>query len=452
MRCISMYCVRLRSLGDVLYSLALTITVYAWSCLVVFLFSCLGLHCLILLYLILYRFVLQFEKFADVVGVAARAQKRDVQESLVSLADTIAAGAVSTNATWPFYTLPLFEARAANTRKQARLEMISVANVVSLKNRKDWEKYSLEKIEWVYESHLYLNKHGNRSWTPPSEDDFQSVIGAYTPDGVVPQENPPESYYMPMWAHSPAPYTFDMINVDLNSLPDFRSTIKAVLELEHFTLSTKVMPFISEDAYTTEEHEDFHSEVSGVQVEHPHSYVIHPIHVIPGDKESEIVAVLIGLVAWDVSLRNLFQKGASGILAEIRNNCNQSYTYELTGADAILLGEGVYHEPKFESMEIVYDLSWNSDRSVANRDGHCLYTMVSHTADIAKDIPQVRANISLSICRRPSLTHIHKRTLSISYPLSRLSLLSFYSTSFQHLSSRGATIHQHPRSLQLSLR
>lgn len=71
-----------------------------------------------------------------------------------------------------------------------------------------------------------------------------------------------------------------------------------------------------------------HSKETGSQIDHPHSLVFHPIHRDPDNYESDIVAVTAAGFAWDASLRNLLPSNVNGIVAEILNNCNQSYTYE----------------------------------------------------------------------------------------------------------------------------
>jgi hypothetical protein len=322
-------------------------------------------------------YLLQYEKFARTIGVAAVSQQRDITESLFTLGDTISAGAIADKATWPFYTLPLFEAHALHTRTQARFEAVAIANVVPVEDREAWEDYSIRHVDWVVESHLIDATASNTTPDFPSTDSFQPIISAITPDGIVPEHNSSEPYYMPLWSYSPAPHTYGLVNVDFNSVPDYHDIIKAVIALKSQTLMTRVRPYVSSAAYSKEEHDAFHSKLPDSISEHPHSFAYHPVNAYPGNKTSKVVGVLLSAVAWDVSLRNLLPKGVEGIIAEIRNNCNQTYTYELIESDAFFRGEGALHEDAFNDMEIEIDLTWTKDPVVLAQPGHCLYSMVS---------------------------------------------------------------------------
>jgi hypothetical protein len=320
--------------------------------------------------------LLQFEKFARIIGVAAVSQQRDVTESLFTLGDAVSAGAITDKATWPFYTLPLFEVHALHTRQQARFEVVALGNIVPLEDREAWEEYSAQNIGWVIEGHVIDSRVGNFTPVFPSLDFFRPNITAMTLNGTVLQENPNEDYYVPLWSYSPAPHTYGMVNVDFNSIPDYHDVMKAVIALRSQTLMTRVRPYVSAAAYSKEEHDAFHSKLPESLSEYPHSFAYHPVHEFPGDKTSNVVAIIAASIAWDVSLRNLLPKGVEGIIAEIHNTCNQTYTYELVESDAFYRGEGALHEPEFDHMEIKIDLAWSTDPKVLAEPGHCIYTMV----------------------------------------------------------------------------
>jgi hypothetical protein len=179
-----------------------------------------------------------------------------------------------------------------------------------------------------------------------------------------------------------APRNYATYNWDaVHSLPDFISMILAMLELKNETVFCGVRPYAGDAAYDMEEHSAFHSTLKNSNISYPHSFVGHPIHMIPGDYNSEIVADLGGGFAWDYALRNLIPEGVVGIIVEIDNSCNQSFTYQISGPDAFFIGDGGQHEKKYENMKVIRSLSLHTHPNFTTTPGHCYYSMVSEIKD-----------------------------------------------------------------------
>ena len=138
-------------------------------------------------------------------------------------------------------------------------------------------------------------------------------------------------------------------------------------------------PYPDVGAITEEEHTAMHSSRSNSNPNFPHSFLITPVHKIPNDSESKIVAYIGGGFAWDFALRFLLPDNVEGIIVEIKNSCNQSSLYELVGYDAFYLGENATKEPKYENMEVVRDLSFGTHPNFTSTPGHCRYTIVSNS-------------------------------------------------------------------------
>ena len=175
-----------------------------------------------------------------------------------------------------------------------------------------------------------------------------------------------------------APRDYGVINWDIiNSLPDFYAATMAVRMLKNETLITGVRPYSSDTAFAKGEHDALHSQLNNSETTFPHSFIFRPIHLIPGDADSEIVAHVGGGVAWDFALRNLLPVGVEGILVEIYNNCNQTYSYMIEGPDAYYIGEGAKHEQKYNDMKVVRSLSLHTHPNFTSTPGHCYYSIVS---------------------------------------------------------------------------
>lgn len=163
----------------------------------------------------------------------------------------------------------------------------------------------------------------------------------------------------------------------INTIPDFTSRSEAMIKLKNETLITPVQSYNSNTAYKSDEHDALHSKLKNPNFAIPHSFVAYPVHKIPGDYNSEMVAVVDGVFAWDFTLRNLLPVGVDGIIVEIKNNCNQSYTYEIEGPEAYFVGVGGMHDPKYNSMGTMRKLSVKSHPNFTATPGHCYYYMVS---------------------------------------------------------------------------
>lgn len=172
--------------------------------------------------------------------------------------------------------------------------------------------------------------------------------------------------------------TYYSINVDsFASTPISLEMGKAIFELKNETLFSAFRPFTQSSSNTVAEHNAMHSARPNSDINYPHSYIGTPIHEIPNDTQSRIVAHVGGLFAWDFALRFLLPTNVAGIVAELRNSCNQSSLYALDGHDAFYLGKNATKESMYDKMEVVRDLSLSTHPTFTTTPGHCQYTIVS---------------------------------------------------------------------------
>jgi hypothetical protein len=163
----------------------------------------------------------------------------------------------------------------------------------------------------------------------------------------------------------------------INSFPDFFARVQAMNVLKNETVVTPVRPYSTATTFEKSEHNAFHSQFNGSEVSFPHSFISHPIHSNPGNYESEIVAFVDAGFAWDYALRFLLPEGVDGIVVEIENNCNQTFSYRIAGPDAFYIGEGAIHEKKYSDMKVIRSLSPHTHPNFTTTPGHCYYSIVS---------------------------------------------------------------------------
>jgi hypothetical protein len=96
----------------------------------------------------------------------------------------------------------------------------------------------------------------------------------------------------------------------------------------------------------------------------------------PSNSSSDIVGQVNSGIALDASLLNLLPEGVEGIITVIKNNMNQSVTYEIIGPDAVFLGNGDLHEEAYDDMKVDVDLALHTNPAYLTTPGNVLYRMV----------------------------------------------------------------------------
>ena len=186
--------------------------------------------------------------------------------------------------------------------------------------------------------------------------------------------------------HQPSPtasLTYFSINVDAGaSVRDSVGLTRAVFALKNESVFTPVRPYTTSATTSQEEHNALHSTLVNSDISFPHSYISTPIHAIPNDAESKIVATVGGLFAWDYALRNLLPDNVDGLIVELRNTCNQTSMYELVGYDAFFLGENATREAKYNEMEVFRDLTLSTHPNFTTTAGHCQYSIVRNAFEM----------------------------------------------------------------------
>lgn len=70
------------------------------------------------------------------------------------------------------------------------------------------------------------------------------------------------------------------------------------------------------------------------------------------DKDKKVAAVFMCFIYWRTYFRGLLPSGSDGIVVILQNTCNQTFTYEVDGAEVWFLGRGDLHDPKYEDRGI----------------------------------------------------------------------------------------------------
>lgn len=117
---------------------------------------------------------------------------------------------MGTNASWPFVTIPAFEALAARVMEQTGSETMTMIHYVMEEQRDEWETYTQQNgAKWIEESYRYYENEA---------DAARSSISPFITgnDFGVPTEGPAPGYnlYAPVWQNSPLWFINGVVNYD----------------------------------------------------------------------------------------------------------------------------------------------------------------------------------------------------------------------------------------------
>eukprot|EP00934_Nitzschia_sp_Nitz4_P005403 Nitzschia sp. Nitz4//scaffold296_size27349//382//4345//NITZ4_008196-RA/size27349-snap-gene-0.39-mRNA-1//1//CDS//3329546261//5393//frame0 len=319
------------------------------------------------------RFIDAFDKFGDAVGQSARLHQKILRNSFKMLADTLAVDAVNSGTPFPYYNNDYYEIHAGIALNHTGAEFVTVFPLVEEEERETWLNYSTEyHSEWARAGHMI--KYGNLDRL--DESNYVPAMLQHTEEeGWVPDDEWYE--YWPMWLYSPPPVQYGAVNWNLINVPDYENIITAMRVLDGEALISPVRKSVSTGtAFTEEEHDQMHSRLkTGSSSDYPHSFVWFPIYEKPDNTSSKLVATLGAGFAWDVSLRDLLPEDVKGVIAVLSNNCNQTYTFEISGSDAFFLGYEDLHESKYDWMMHYSELSLLSHPLSDETHGHCEYSL-----------------------------------------------------------------------------
>ena len=138
----------------------------------------------------------QFTDFANqVIGVYQINAKRII-EAYQGFSVQFSAFAIGANLTWPFVTLPAFEAQVDALVEQTGAKTMGVVHLVSEEDRPEWEKYTIANQGWIQES---LDFRGSNETAPPIVPHIWNSFSG--PDAYLPAEGIAENFdsYAPLW-------------------------------------------------------------------------------------------------------------------------------------------------------------------------------------------------------------------------------------------------------------
>jgi hypothetical protein len=248
--------------------------------------------------------------------------------------------AVQHNEHFPHFSVPSFEAKANSARRHAGFEAVIYAPIAT--DIKEWFTFAQNSRGWIDDSKIWydiLQPGLNRS-LEPSAPTLADVVWDYNDDGSLSPKKG-RGIFVPSLHTSPPPINNGQIyqNVDLFSHSEYRAVTVASVKLSDAVFSRFDNSFALEsDRILGEQqhqsvHDAFHPTTLFNRMVHPHSIAVQPVYLYNGVEgaKNKIVGYLVSFISWDYFLSELLPDKVFGIVAVLRNSCNQTKTYQLNG-------------------------------------------------------------------------------------------------------------------------
>jgi hypothetical protein len=250
--------------------------------------------------------------------------------------------------------------------------MISYSPLVTSENRAAWEDHAVAKQGWIQEGvDLSPDLHEGYDLTVAniSKDIFRFSDG----DTGVPVLQDRDGadfgpgHYAPVWEQAPAPHDPSIVNFDLLSHPVFNRVYHGMWETR--------LPVMSE----VTDLNFFYGGAVRDDVDHPHSFLLHPVYPYFSEDFSYAVDDLVGFVVailpWDSYFTNILPEGVDGMVVVLHDTCGDHYTYQLDGPKAIFLGEGDLHDTRYDYLEVDTEFASFLQHNFSDTHEHCEYDL-----------------------------------------------------------------------------
>ena len=297
-----------------------------------------------------------FNQFSNQIISTVQAGAQHRLEAVGTLALLVQTYAINLNATWPFVTVPFFEELVLASRSLTDANGVMIFPMVTLQNRRAWEKYSIEHRQWVNDSYAVERKilgHDESASLGPGDDWLTVLWGADQhnpqepnmslgiaseifrtthpdPNNFYPTIENTDGPYFPQWqAASLSAYYQSSVNLNYGCYSDFnQSTIFANATGDAVNGKAWIDTF-APGFITT---------------------MLYPIfnHMLD---HQEIVAFLGVDIFWKGYLEYILPPEAGAIDVVIKNDFGQNFTYQVHGEDVVFVGEGDFHDTAFDYME-----------------------------------------------------------------------------------------------------
>lgn len=252
---------------------------------------------------------------------------------MINLAETITASANKNVQDFPFVRVPKFELLGSHLRSIVQNDVTIWAPLVTEQQREKWTNFSASEIGWYNESLKILQEEVSIPTEQYEEGEFRDNIweGPDLNDTNFVAAAAPGPF-APLWQISPPTLSLSSINYNLLHIEHIRDLLSAFIQTNDCVMSAaktdmEGLPkaIVSSQDLGYEAHSDSSA--------HPHTTQLTPVFDSLGNNTSSIVGFILSTIHWDDFLSGVFTPDINGVLVVIRNNCNQSLSFEIKNGE-----------------------------------------------------------------------------------------------------------------------
>ena len=250
-------------------------------------------------------------------------------KSMTNLAETITASAIKNVQEFPFVRVPKFELLGSHLRSIVANDVTIWAPLITEQQREKWSNFSASEIGWYNESLTIVQEEENTSIDQHEDGEFRGDIweGSDLIDtNYVAAASP--GPFAPLWQISPPALSLSSINYDLLQNDHIRDLMPALIQTNDCvmgaaTTGTEGLP---------KSIAIFQDSVHDLESAHPRTDQLTPVFDKLGNNSS-IVGFILSTIHWDEFLAGVFTPDINGVAVVIRNNCDQSLSYEVRNGE-----------------------------------------------------------------------------------------------------------------------
>jgi class 3 adenylate cyclase len=154
--------------------------------------------------------------------------------------------------------------------------------------------------------------------------------------------------FAPLWQSSPTQGIETAVNFNLISNPRLGDALVYMMDSGMAVLSKLT---VLSDSTTIGD-----TSSSGSR---PTSFVFYPVFDSFDAGNRSVVGGLSVDFIWPQYFENVLPDDAHGLIVVVENACDDSFTYQISGSQAVFLGNGDLHDPTFDSWGVPFELASN---------------------------------------------------------------------------------------------
>lgn len=241
-----------------------------------------------------------YDQFAHTVADAAVEFQSTLRQSLRSFSDTVAAMAEEAGggtSPWPYFVVDRWETLGQGFKSVSNAEFVAIQNFVTHDQRDSYVDF-ITPIYQDFVKEAHMEAYGHLDFLNTNTSYYQPFIAQKLSNGSFVPDIERDYYFCRTTQSPPARKYGPTINNNLIANKIIGDGFAAALELGNEPVFTPIKPFANVPA---DEHAKMHS--NGAEgANNPHSFTFFPVHRVPGNDSSDIVAMFAVATAWDFSM------------------------------------------------------------------------------------------------------------------------------------------------------